>query len=158
MPPWFAVILSSAVVMAVTYAAPPGLSTRPNVLASGVIVAGVLVSARYILEIAYRLKLWPRRTMFLWLLLTWCVPLLLELIRQSFLDDDPLNPKAPPMSVLGLSSPIGALVKIWSNDHQDVTAGILVQAGLALATVVVVYTLLRPSARKPGHVAASSAH
>ena len=145
--PWYAVVLAFAVVMAVSVAAPARLLLKSNVVATAIVVAGVLVSARYILEIAYRLKLWPRRTMFLWLLLTWCVPLMLELVRQALLEEDPLNPKGPPMSLLGLCSPIGALVKIWGPDQQDVSTGVIIQAAVALAAAVAVYALLRPSAR-----------
>jgi hypothetical protein len=147
--PWQAVVLSFAIVMALTVAA-PAKPNRANLAATAAIVAAVLVSARYVLEIAYRLKWWPRRTMFLWLLLTWCVPFLLELLRQSLLEDDPLNPRGPPMSILGLSSPIGALVKLWGPERQDVTAGVMIQGGVALAMVAGVYAVLRPAARRRG--------
>lgn len=138
MPPAMALALAWLVVLAVIPGAPPIRRTSvPALAATALIAAAYLVSARYLLEIAYRLKLWPRRTLFIWLLITWCVPMMLELIRQTLLDDDTNDPTGPPMSIIGLSSPIGALLKIWTYPPQSVRGGVAFQVGTALFVVAV---------------------
>jgi hypothetical protein len=136
MPPWLALALSFPIVLAILRGAPPvPRASWSALLTTAVIVAAFLVSARCLLEITYRLKLWPRRTMFIWLLLVWCVPMMLELIRQSLLVEETTDPNGPPMGILGMCSPIGSLVKIWGDFPQDVRGGVAFQVGVALVVV-----------------------
>lgn len=150
MRPWMALALSLLVVLAIMRGAPPVARTsRSALITTAVIAASFLVGARCVLEIAYRLKLWPRRTLFIWLLLTWCAPMLLELFRQSFFVDETTDPNGPPMSILGMCSPIGALVKIWGDYPQDVRGGVAVQVGLALIVVLICALIRRRAAPVP---------
>jgi hypothetical protein len=143
MPPWLALALSFPIVLAIMRGAPPvPRASWSALLTTAVIVAAFLVSARCLLEIIYRLKLWPRRAMFIWLLLIWCVPMMLELIRQSFLVEETTDPNGPPMGILGMCSPIGSLVKIWGDFPQDVRGGVAFQVGVALV-VVLAWALIR---------------
>ena len=143
MPPWMALAFSLAIVLALMRGGPTvPRASWSALLTTAIIVAAFLVCARCLLEITYRLKLWPRRTMFIWLLLTWCVPMMLELIRQSFLVEETTDPNGPPMSILGMCSPIGSLAKIWGDFPQDVRGGVAFQVGVALL-VLVAWVLVR---------------
>jgi hypothetical protein len=111
---------------------------RIAVLRTAIVALAFLISVRYLLGIARRRKLWPRRILFGWLILTWSLPMLLEAFRQAWTVDD----VEPHLSQLAMCSPVVEVFQNWSTDpsiHSARFQGLAVQCGLAVLLIITYY-------------------
>jgi hypothetical protein len=140
LPPMLAVFGTFAISMMLVLAPSPVYSPLPRMARTAVTLLAFLISVRYLFGIIHRLKLWPRRAMMIWLVLTWFVPIAVELVRYSWEPD----PSTAHMSQLAFVSPPAEIYQTWSHDptiHSSGIAGLAVQCALA-SSLGIVYLIV----------------
>ena len=93
--------------------------------------AAFLASIRYVIGLALRLRFRTRRTIVGWLMLTWCVPLVIEAFRSATEVDDSGEQQ---MSQIAMCSPPAEIFQITSfspSVHTGGYAGLATQCALA---------------------------
>ena len=142
--PMGAVLLTTLVVLVLLETAPSPIrgAQRAAHLRTAVATFAFCISIRYMLGIVYRTKLRPRLTVLGWLLLTWCAPVLAEVVITA------MNPdaKEPRLSQVAMCSPVVEVYQTWSRDrliHTDRFGGLLFQCAMAAAVALFYHTALR---------------
>lgn len=125
---WGAVLAASIICLVVVIAASPVPATSNAVARTAIVVAAFLMSIRYLLGVAYRKRWRSRRLVFGWLLLTWFVPVLIDLLRIGMDSGD------QHLGQIAFCSPPAEVFEIWSRDpaiHSTASASLAVQCLLA---------------------------
>jgi hypothetical protein len=145
--PWLMILAAAGIVLGMLYAVPRTKSKELSVLQTAVVVIAFLAGVRYVLAIALNTKLWPRFTLFGWLLLTWCVPLLIDVALQQI--KPPIAADSGFLHVgdesrqsygqIGMLSPVVYVYETWSR-YRDVPvvgyAGLLGQCSFSLIMAI----------------------
>ena len=142
-PPWLAILAATAAASGAIQCVrreyrPPWSDIRTLLVAFA-----FLTSTRYVLGLAHRFKAGPRRSMLVWLIVTWLLPVFAEAVRSAALAD-PNKPDR--MSQIGMISPPGELYQIWTHNpyvHTDSFEGLATQCAIA-AGVALLYYSSRP--------------
>jgi len=145
LPPIAVVVIAVAIALGMAAAMPATVAPRAAIFRTAVLICAWLVSVRCVLGIGYRLQLWPRRLMFGWLVLVWCVPVIADLIRQS----SSVDPDDWQYSQLAFLSPPAEIYHVWGISfhpfvHDSGFAGLAAQCLLALALLTVYHGVVRP--------------
>jgi hypothetical protein len=105
-----------------------------------------LATARYLLGIAHRRGWRPRISMLAWILLTWCIPLLIEAVLAA-LSADPENRH---MSQIAMFSPPVEVMQAWTwvpMIHSERLGGLLAQCAAAVGMWALYRVQLQRGAR-----------
>jgi len=148
--PMGAVLLAAVICFVLVDVAPlsSAMDRRTALLRSAIVTLAFCASIRYLLGIVHRKGLRPRLVVVGWLLLTWCVPVLAEVILTAA-STEPYADRH--LSQVATCSPIVEVFQVWSRDqyiHTDRSAGLAFQCMLAVALGLVYHVL--------GHRQASS--
>lgn len=147
--PMGAVLLAGVICFVLVDVAPlsSAMDRRTALLRSAIVTLAFCASIRYLLGIVHRKGLRPRLTVLGWLLLTWCVPVLAEVILLAA-STEPYADRH--LSQVATCSPIVEVFQVWSQDryvHTDQFAGLAFQCLLAVALGLIYHLVYsRPSA------------
>lgn len=140
--PMGAVVLAALLVLLLIQTAPSASNERAACLRTAVATFAFCISIRYVLGIVHRTKLRPRLTVLGWLLLTWCAPVLAEVVIMA------MNPQTqePRLSQVAMCSPVVEVYQTWSHDrlvHADRFGGLLFQCAVAIGLALFYHTAFR---------------
>jgi hypothetical protein len=105
-----------------------------------IVAFAFLTSTRYMLGVAHRFKAGPRRSMLVWLIVTWLLPVFAEAVRSAAIAD-PNKPDR--MSQISMISPPGELYQIWTHNpyvHTDGFQGLATQCAIAAGAALLYYS------------------
>lgn len=146
------VVVASTIIAAVTVAvqSPTVMTLRP-VARTALATLAFLLSMRYVLGIAHRLRWRPRLTALAWLLLTWCVPLLAEFAWEAA--TTPADGAEQRVSQLAFCSPPAEVYQVWSREplvHTAGFTGLAIQCVLAMLLGLLFHTAFRSRLSQTG--------
>jgi hypothetical protein len=138
-----------AVLLAVAFAAVapvfiPVIAPQLPALAHGVLIRIVLILAMFatgyyfLFRVIYRSFDTAAGAGFVWLLMTWGLPIAIDLLRYSMAT----APDAQPMGTASASSPAGALVLLLSHSPLPTTPGMIIQF-IVMLIPIALYTINR---------------
>lgn len=116
-----------------------------SVLRSAVILAAYFVASLYILRVLVRVTARLMYPLLLWVGVTWLLPLLIDYCRWWIND----GASERVLAEVAASSPMGALIEVWTYPPGGTTAGIVFQVVLAAAAAVAYFVTQRRWEGKP---------
>jgi hypothetical protein len=118
-----------------------------SLVRTGLATLAFLVTVRYLLGIIHRRGWRPRIAMLGWIVLTWCVPLLIEAVLAA-ISADPDRP----MSQIALVSPPFLVFVTWTLEPRMIHTGVrglLAQCGLAAGMWILYRVQLKQTDGRP---------
>ncbi len=152
--PWAVLLLAASLLIAMLGYAPTShiRFQSESVLRSGIVLAAALAAIFFLSRWCYRIVSYAWIPTCIWMFITWLIPLLLDFGRFALSSD----PHALPLSVVSTFSPVGALIRIWTDDPATTTFPIATQ--LCIASIPVLLDLLtRPRRRQRSGAALAGA-
>jgi len=152
---WVVVLAATAICMGMVIVAPPVPWTAVAIVRTAIAVAAFLLAIRHLLGIAYRARWWSRRMVFGWLLLTWFVPNLIEMLRMAPAMDSPDQH----LSQIACCSPPAEIFQVWSRNpeiHATSFSGLTIQCAAAVLLAGIYYATRRRVMSVPAPVPAGA--
>jgi hypothetical protein len=115
------IILSISAVLPAANRFPAATSIR-----SGMIILITLLGFYFLFDWAYSAFGKAGVIAFVWLVVTWGIPVAISLIRYAF----SVDPNAEPITLLAACSPVGALIALWTRLPLRIDFGIVVIAAI----------------------------
>jgi hypothetical protein len=93
-------------------------------LRSGIVILITLLGFYFLFDWTYSASTKAGMIGFVWLVLTWAIPVVVSLVRYAM----SASPDAEPLGTVATCSPIGALVVLWTRQPVGTTVGVCLMA------------------------------